>query len=252
MAGLDSTGRHHAVLDPRSRERKARKIRLLLEGRVDLLAARILDIGAGSGAIASHLGAPPRRPGSTVAVDVVDVRQATDGYSFVRATALELPFKSSSFDVVVSNHVLEHVGPEDAQVSHLREFARLLVHDGCGYLAVPNRWRLMERHFDLPLLSWLPERLRSPYVRLLRRGSAYDCYPPSRADLHRLFAMAGIDGEDVTLEAAEAYRRTDQPGLLEKLILRMPRTLLRSLRGLAPTHVFIIRRSCALRAATST
>ena len=65
-----------------------------------------------------------------------------------------------SFDVVVSNHVVEHVGDREAQRTHLAELRRVLAADGLGYLATPTRWALVEPHFTVPLLSWPPRPLR--------------------------------------------------------------------------------------------
>jgi ubiquinone/menaquinone biosynthesis C-methylase UbiE len=51
-------------------------------------------------------------------------------------TGTHLPFADDSFDVVLSNHVIEHV--ED-QGEHLKELRRVLREDGICYLATPNK-----------------------------------------------------------------------------------------------------------------
>ena len=62
---------------------------------------------------------------------------------------VELPFDDARFDVVISNHVIEHVGDEAAQHAHLREIRRVMKADGSAYLAVPNRWMLTELRISL-------------------------------------------------------------------------------------------------------
>ncbi|WP_309066369.1 methyltransferase domain-containing protein [Microbacterium sp.] len=84
---------------------------------------RILDIGAGGGDISRALSARLRRdgiPGEVTAVDL-DARaiawaRAQDAGSGVRyrcAPAGELADEGERFDVVLSNHVLHHLAPEE-------------------------------------------------------------------------------------------------------------------------------------------
>jgi 2-polyprenyl-3-methyl-5-hydroxy-6-metoxy-1,4-benzoquinol methylase len=53
-------------------------------------------------------------------VDVNDERIITSGYAFTQVTGTLLPFPDTSFDVVISNHVIEHVGEPPEQLAHLR------------------------------------------------------------------------------------------------------------------------------------
>ncbi len=104
---------HH---DPHN-YRKSRKIlRVLAEsGALSTPSGLLLDIGTGIGEIAALLAEEFK----VVSVDVRDLRSCTGGYGFVRC-AEALPFPDGIFDVVVSNHVIEHVG--DAR-AHVREVA---------------------------------------------------------------------------------------------------------------------------------
>jgi len=194
----------HAVLDEPSRIFKARKVVALLGEDVFARATRLLEIGCGSGVIAAtlaRLGAPRLQ---VSAVDVADNRLARDGYEFRRVDGTTLPFPSGMFDIVVTNHVIEHVGDEEDQLRHLQEAARVLSDNGVIYLAVPNRWRLIEPHYRLPLLSWLPRRAADVLVRATARGSHYDCRPLDARGARRLFARAGLHAQDVTLAAVPA------------------------------------------------
>lgn len=46
-------------------------------------------------------------------------------------------------DVILTNHVIEHVGEYESQLEHLNEIKRLLK-NGIAYLAVLNKWMLIE------------------------------------------------------------------------------------------------------------
>src|SRR3546814_13212696 len=92
----------------------------------------------------------------------------------------------------LSNHVIEHVGNADAQRHHLVEIRRVLAPDGVVYFAAPNRWRLVEPHFRLPFLSWLPHPASDRYLRLMCRGIHYDFHPPSYSRPFFLFPSASF------------------------------------------------------------
>lgn len=234
----------HAPMDARTRVMKAEKIiRLVGEARFRD-AARLLEIGCGSGVIASTLS---ELGGATLAVDAVDVvdqRISTEGYEFKQVEGVELPFPDGVFDIVVTNHVIEHVGDVDQQIRHLREIRRVLSPRGIAYLAFPNKWRLLEPHYRLPLLSWLPQRVADAWVRATGRNTFYDCLPPSHGGALSLCTRAGFTAEDVTLAAVRAtldIERGDVPaaGLLQKLPdwaygVGMP---------IMPTYAFLLRPS---------
>jgi SAM-dependent methyltransferase len=231
----------HAALDPESRSRKARKIEALLGGAESLRGLRILDVGAGSGVIANHLAGTVGREGEVCAVDVNDERVVTDGYRFERIHDTSLPFEDGAFDVVLSNHVIEHVGTPADQARHLAEVRRVLAPGGRCYLAVPNRWVVIEPHFRLPFLSWLPRGLRSPYVRLAGRGTHYDCEIPTREQLLRLVAAAGFRATDATIAAMRVLLRVERPSGALRLVLDAPESVLRPLLPIAPTTVLVLR-----------
>jgi hypothetical protein len=204
--------RSHVVLDPDSRLLKAEKIVLLLDQRRPLRRMRILEVGCGSGHIASEL----------------------------RVEGTALPYPENSFDVVVSNHVLEYVGGEEKARHHLGRIARVLEPTGTAYVAVPSRWILVEPKYRLPLLSWLSPSLRTPYLRVTGRA------PITTAMLPR-------DGRSADSQARRDSRPKTSPSTpcgrcgLSKLrqhhFVRpyTPRFLLTVLRPASPMKVFRLR-----------
>lgn len=226
-------------LDVASRRAKAGKIATLVERRRPLPGAAVLEIGTGAGIIASLLAARVGDAGTMMSVDVDDLRTVTAGYHFQRVDGVRLPFAADAFDVVVSNHTIEHVGGTDAQLTHLCEVARVLRPGGIAYLASPNRWALVEPHFKVPLLSWLPPRLRTRALRLSGRGSVYDIHPRTRAELMALIASAGLGATDITVDALRVASELE-PGRVGRIACRLPDRFLARSRPAFPTLVFLL------------
>jgi SAM-dependent methyltransferase len=233
----------HAVLEVESRRRKARKIAAIIEADRPLAGLTVLDVGTGAGVIAASLADIVGEHGEVHSVDVVDVRVETDGYEFHLGEGVALPFPDATFDVVVSNHCIEHTGGRSEQEQHVRELGRVLRPGGIGYLAVPNRWGPLEPHFKLPGLSWLPTvGLQSRYVRAAGRGERYDCRLLSRAEVRELFVLAGLDARERTLEAMHVMAAVEDPSAAFRAVLRTPDALLRVALVAIPTLVFTFRR----------
>lgn len=177
--------------------------------------------------------------GRVWAVDVQDAPEHGRGFRFVRVGGVELPYRDASFDVVVSNHVLEHVGDSPAQELHLREIRRVLTGDGIAYISVPNRWRIVDRHVHLPLVSWFPHPLADRYVRWTGRGEWYDVDPPSRRTMTQMLDKSDLRWEDCTLEAMRVIAEVETTHLLERLVLRAPSSLLKVGMPFVPSMIFL-------------
>ncbi|MGH8147754.1 MAG: methyltransferase domain-containing protein, partial [Rhodanobacteraceae bacterium] len=176
--------------------------------------------------------------------DVCDSRLVHDGYDYRQVRGVELPFENASFDVVITNHVIEHVGDADAQRQHLAEIHRVMQPGGIGYLAVPNRWMLTEPHFRLKFLSWWPHAWRTPYLRLMRKGDVYDCEPLQMKQLERMLAAAGFRYRNLCIEAWHATLEIERPGSLGRRVLdATPNWILAPLRRVIPTLIYRIDRA---------
>ena len=75
-----------------------------------------------------------------------------------------------SFDLLILNHVYEHVGNPRELFS---EAVRIVKPGGTIYVTAGSRWAVMEPHYRLLFLSWLPGRIADWYVRCMRRGKGY-------------------------------------------------------------------------------
>ena len=229
----------HAVLDLPSRQWKAEKIERLLALDRRPGSLRMLEVGTGSGGIAHYFGTHPSGRFSMDAVDVVDNRLVDAGYRFHKVVDTKLPFADEAFDVVLSNHVIEHVGDENEQLRHLAELRRVLRPGGIGYLAVPNRWMLFEPHYRLIFLSWLPRPWRSPYLRAAGKGQEYDCEPLQLGQLEKMLAQSGLSFENVCVEAMRITLEIERPkSMFHKVLRRIPDAALQPLRSAIPTLIY--------------
>jgi len=233
----------HAVHEERARILKARKIEALLPQGALRDGGAVLDIGTGSGWIAHYFAHHPQLKLAVSAVDANDERAVKDGFSFSRLAGPALPFADASFDVVMSNHVIEHVGGDAEQLGHLREIRRVLRPGGVLYLAVPNRWSLVEPHYRLPLLSWLPAGLAKAYLQATGRGRWYDCKPLGPIESRRLFARAGFAWTDVAAQALVELLRLERPaaGVAARLAGMIRRHAPEVFGWLSPTLIFVLR-----------
>jgi len=146
----------------------------------------VLVDGSGVGTYLSRLGVSSRQAVG-LEIELERCRQARQGAGQVVNGAGEfLPFPVDTFDLVVSNEMLEHVQDERAV---LCEIIVALKPGGRLALFCPNRgypfethgiyWRGRYKFGNIPLVNYLPRRWRdrlAPHVR------AYTC-----AELEQLF-----------------------------------------------------------------
>jgi SAM-dependent methyltransferase len=238
-----ATRQPHAVLDMASRRWKAVKIERLLDLDARPGPLRLLEVGTGSGGIAHYFGTHPSGRFTVDAVDVTDSRLVREGYTYHAVAGTQLPFADASFDVVLTNHVIEHVGEEPEQRRHLAEVRRVLRPDGIGYLAVPNRWMLVEPHYRLAFLSWLPRRWRTPYLRWSGKGDEYDCLPLTAAAAERYLAGAGFAFEQEHGRALLLTYELERPRALayRALFRHVPAAAYAALRRIFPTLIYRLR-----------
>jgi 2-polyprenyl-3-methyl-5-hydroxy-6-metoxy-1,4-benzoquinol methylase len=146
-----------------NRKSKAKKItKIINDFRVHTdKKLKLLDIGTGNGEISHFLS----KDFDVISVDIEDNRGLIEGYSFL-ITSESLPFSDDYFDIIVSNHVVEHVFN---QKLHFSEMARVLKLNGIVYLATPNRLWPWEVHYQLPLIHYLPQNLFILSLKLMKK-----------------------------------------------------------------------------------
>ena len=157
--------------------RSGQERRLAMIRRWSDLSGRILDNGTGLGTYLEAFGrANPDslRVGLEVEFDRALVARArADG--IVLGVGERLPFADDTFDLILSNEVIEHVADDRAAAA---EMARVARPGGRIVLFAPNRWYPVEQHGiywrgeyhfgNEPLVNYLPNPLRdrlAPHVR---------------------------------------------------------------------------------------
>ena len=236
--------RYGFLHDAEGRRTRGRRIAQALVdfGHVDLAHAEVLDIGCSAGLVTGEIASRARL---VVGVDVdveslaCAVRQSGRP-RFVAASAEQLPFGDERFDAVVCNHVYEHVR-DAARLMH--EIHRVLRPGGACYFACGHTLQLIEPHYRLPFLSWLPRRMASAWLRRLGRGDAYTERFIAPWRLHALvrpFADARFISTDM-LREPERFgfaRFARWPKGVRRLLLAqgvLPR--------LAPTWIYMLRKA---------
>lgn len=159
---------------------QARRLELIRQAAAGRLGGITLENGCGVGMYAERLASM----GGQVTALEFDFDRARDAATragpVVNAAAEHLPFARSSFDLILSHEVLEHVRDDR---SAMAEMARVLKPAGRAVIFTPNRgypfethgiyWRGRYRFGNKLFVNYLPRSLRdrlAPHVRAYSKG----------------------------------------------------------------------------------
>ena len=198
--------------------------------------SRALDLGCGTG---GHLVALGREYEQVVGVDIaleelILARKNLQenglaNVDLVCACSEALPFRDSSFGFCHADGVVEHV---ESHRDFLAETYRVLGPKGILSFSSPNRFTILkEPHVQVWGVGFLPKRLASAYVSLMR-GIPYEAKDPmSFLELNRLlretykrdFRIFTIPGttnmsEPGSTTRGRAYRKLHRIPLIKKLM----------------------------------
>ena len=150
-----------------------------------------------------------------------------------------IPLADNSAKLIVCNHVYEHVPSSEKLFA---EIHRVLEPNGVCYLGAASKLTIIEPHFKLPFLSWLPKFIAHPYMRLFKRGDFY--YENLRTPWGIKKLITAFEVEDVTLKILKdpaSYAATDminENGIIPKI----PLSVLKLLHPLLPSYILILRK----------
>lgn len=146
-----------------------------LDGRMgDLKGKKLLEIGSGYGLFLTLClkkgikaeGIEPARQDtykSTLKISKEILKRAGFSSQVIKQESAEdLPYKTNTFDLVVSSFTLEHVQNLEKV---LKESVRVLKPGGYLYFTVPNYGSFWESHYGILWIPYLPRSLASAYVR---------------------------------------------------------------------------------------
>jgi 2-polyprenyl-3-methyl-5-hydroxy-6-metoxy-1,4-benzoquinol methylase len=229
----------------KDRIRKAGKISSILIdfcGK-ELHSSTCLDLGCSSGVISAQLTNIFKKvigfdiDYASLSIAQNNKLQKLESPFYILGDGSYLPFDDGRFDVVICAQVYEHM--PDA-VKMVKEIARVLKLGGFCFFSGPNRLSIMEEHYWLPFLSWLPKSLASIYMKFMRRGNVYDAYPMTYWQLTRVWV--GFEVHDYTLKILHEPRRFFVDDRVEKygIIKFAPDWLINILRPFYPNYKWIL------------
>ncbi len=173
------------IAEEKSRRIKGAKIASILNHALAGQAVEsIVDVGA-SGCIPLEEVVEVLKPALAIGVDLDEayMPKPTDLLKPVISDATILPFQNESIDVLICNHVYEHVNDSDVL---MKELWRVLKPNGLVYFGAMNaRWPI-EPHYNIPMLHWMPSRLAEFFVRRKGYDHGYLEKPFSTPSLERL------------------------------------------------------------------
>ena len=199
-----------------------------------------LDAGCGPGIITDEL-AQHFHTIFGVDVDPAGVRwaqsHALNGAVFARGSATRLPIASGSVDIVICAQVYEHLLDKRALAA---EIWRVLRPGGVCFFSGPNKYTVMEEHYWLPFLSWLPQPLADGYMRFFRKGTVYDVWPWPYWRLRQLWGAFRL--QDYTVTMLRDPRRFAVAEVVGKMgwISTLPDWAFRLLLPLLPNYNWIL------------
>ncbi len=183
---------------------------------------RVLDLGAGMGGFAVAM----RRAGEQLIALDYNFAYCEIARTRARRYHLDLPvlvgagealpFADGSFHVVTCWDVLEHV---QAPPRLLAEIARVLDQDGVAFMTVINRYALVDPHYHLRLVNYLPRPIGEKYIAWRARTKASPLRDKQTlSEMHyftyrafeRLAAQFGFRVEDLN-HARSRFKRYPPP-----------------------------------------
>lgn len=236
---------HYSQLEPKmfstqNRRKKALKIVYILKDFLKSTKPLIcLEIGCSAGRMTRIFGQHFKR---VLAIDIdkeaienARKKNRLANIKYQIADALNLPFKEKSFDVVICNNVYEHL-PDPFKM--MREVERVLKRDGVCYFAGPNKYTLIEPHYFLPFLSWLPKNLSSLFLRITGKADFYYETLFSYSQLRRLTAKFRV--YDYTMRVLKEPKKFQAGHPAQALLARTPTLFLEMIQPFLPSFFWIL------------
>jgi ubiquinone/menaquinone biosynthesis C-methylase UbiE len=235
---------YSVLKEVKGRSQKFNKILSILRHfQISTPSLQCLDIGCSSGIITSLLG---EHFLTAIGIDIdqealryARSHSSSSNVHFLVSDSMALPFKDNTIEVIICNHVYEHV-PDANRM--MREIYRVLKKEGFCYFSAGNKYMVMEGHYYLPFLSWIPRRLAHFYLKITRRGNFYYEEHLSLRGLRRL--VTGFEIHDYTLSTIRDPQRFFATDLFNtrSFLYKCIRWLAPYLYSWIPTYVWILKK----------
>lgn len=228
------------MLNEEGRRTKAAKIVNVVThflGRDRLDGLTVVDVGCSVGFVCDSM----RDRGAHaigVDIDVPGLARASERFGnkvlFLCADGERLPLPDESADVIVFNHIYEHVVDPFKVMADMR---RVLKPGGMMYLGLGNKLGIVEPHYKLPFLSYLPPSLADRYVKAFKRADFYHERFLTRAGLKRL--CRGLYVTEYTYALIAEADRFNARDVVPPLVDKLPAQALVGLQPIIPTFVWV-------------
>jgi ubiquinone/menaquinone biosynthesis C-methylase UbiE len=153
--------------------KRAVVVKKIISPMKDCRNLNVLDLGSGEGGTSSLFA----ETNKVISYDLSFLRlkrqhQSGNNYFLLNGRAEVLPFRNSSFDLIVLQDVLEHVENRKLLSNEIR---RVLKRNGMIYISTPNKYSVMnvisDPHWGMPLISlFRREIIRNHFLRFFRKA----------------------------------------------------------------------------------
>ncbi len=153
-------------------DNRAKFVESLLSNELITEGLKILDIGAGEGSTSKFLSQKNLVISLEPKFERIQKIPKTDSLLPIIADSLNLPFKVSTFNIIILQDVIEHLIITEKLISDL---IYLLKENGIIYLSTPNRFSLLnvisDPHWGMPLLClFRREHIRKYFLKYFRKS----------------------------------------------------------------------------------
>lgn len=231
-----------SLFNEKNRTIKAKKIISIIKdfSKIDIEIYKCLEVGCSTGININYFS---NYFEECIGIDIDEnavkfgSRHGKKNVTFIKCDAMRLPIGDNAMDVVVCNHVYEHV--PDSQIL-LDEVFRVLKPGGFCYFAAGNKYSLIEGHYRLPFLSWLPKSIAHKYLQFTKRGTIYYENHLSYFQLKKLIKKFSI--VDYTINVIQHPERFEAQDMIRpgSIIQKIPLFLLKGIFFMIPTYIFIL------------
>jgi len=233
------------LLDFNRRLIKAKKIASVISDftKINPDTCIFLDIGCSAGINTVYFGTLVKESvGIEFDSEAVKIgnAQKNKNVTLLIGDAIHLPFKDEIFEVVICNHIYEHV--PDAQIL-MDEVYRILKPGGICYFGATNRFCFIEPHYQLPFLSWLPKPIANCYLSVLHRKTPYYENLRSYYGIRALFS--GFSVKEYTVEIIRNPDRFNAGDIVKEgsIFRYIPKVIWIVLMPIIPTYIFVLSKS---------
>lgn len=241
---LDFSNLKPSMYTEDERTKKANKTISVLEDYFnDISSYNLLDIGSSTGIMtneyAKHFKDVTGVDLDTAAVQYSNNKYKRENLKFICTPIEEADLPDSSFDVITCSQIYEHV-PSDKKL--IEEIFRLLKSGGVCYFAAANRFKIIEPHYKLPFLSFLPKKAANVYIRLFTKHDFYYENLKSLRNLKKLVSKFEIIDYTLKIIKNPTKYSADEMLLEKTLKYYLFNVLAKVIYFLIPTYIWILKK----------